>query len=198
MGEQGNCLNPTSPSDAVKRKVGPKRGFVGPNASGKARGNVDRAACPDDQGKTPQHTSIHNTSNLQVTFRATHGDNPKQVAKVVDRGWCRCRTAYGELQSRNLWAMSLSQQRSGQKSWRRTAPRPLPAKLPTGTAHRALGDVETTVNLRLHRGPTGEAHVAHLLRSKLGKRLADWAGFKATRPIWSGVRCGGESWPPRQ
>jgi DNA polymerase-3 subunit epsilon len=55
-------------------------------------------------------------------------------------------------------------------------------QLPTGTAHRALGDVETTVNLLLHRGPTGEAHVAHLLRSKLGKRLADWPGFRANRP----------------
>jgi hypothetical protein len=49
------------------------------------------------------------------------------------------------------------------------------------------------VNLLLNRGPTGEAHVAHLLRSKLGKRLADWPGSKANRPIWSGVRCGGKS-----
>jgi DNA polymerase-3 subunit epsilon len=40
-------------------------------------------------------------------------------------------------------------------------------QLPTGTAHRALGDVETTVNLLLHPGPTGEAHMAHLLRRKL-------------------------------
>ena len=40
-------------------------------------------------------------------------------------------------------------------------------KLPTGTAHRALGDVETTVNLLLRTGPSGEAHVAHLLRRKL-------------------------------
>lgn len=41
-------------------------------------------------------------------------------------------------------------------------------RLNTGTAHRALGDVETTVNLLLHPGPQGEAHVAHLLRRKLG------------------------------
>jgi len=53
------------------------------------------------------------------------------------------------------------------------------------------------VNLLLNRGPTGEAHVAHLLRSKLGKRLADWSGSMANRPIWSGVRCGGESWALR-
>ena len=40
-------------------------------------------------------------------------------------------------------------------------------KLKCGTAHRALGDVETTVNLLLHPGPQGEAHLAHLLRRKL-------------------------------
>lgn len=40
-------------------------------------------------------------------------------------------------------------------------------KLPTGTAHRAMGDVETTVNLLLQAGPKGEAHVAHLMRRKL-------------------------------
>ena len=40
-------------------------------------------------------------------------------------------------------------------------------KLQSGTAHRALGDVETTVNLLLHPGPKGEAHLAHLLRRKL-------------------------------
>ncbi len=41
-------------------------------------------------------------------------------------------------------------------------------KLPTGKAHRALGDVETTVNLLLHVGPNGRPHVAHLLDRKLG------------------------------
>lgn len=143
---------------------------------------MDHAACLDDHRETPPHTLIYNNANLRVTFRATHGDDPNNGTKVVDGGWCRCKTAYGELQSRNLWARSLSQLCTERESWRRTAPSPLPAKLPTGTAHRALGDVETTVNLLLHRGPTGEAHVAHLLRSKLGKRLADWPGFKANRP----------------
>jgi DNA polymerase-3 subunit epsilon len=45
-------------------------------------------------------------------------------------------------------------------------------KLRTGTAHRALGDVETTVNLLLHHGPHGEPHLAHLLRRKLPKARA--------------------------
>jgi len=38
----------------------------------------------------------------------------------------------------------------------------------TGTAHRAMGDVETTVNLILLEDPDGRTHLAHLI----GRRLA--------------------------
>lgn len=41
-----------------------------------------------------------------------------------------------------------------------------------GTAHRALGDVETTVNLILQEGPGGEPHLLHLLSRKLVPRPA--------------------------
>jgi exonuclease I len=37
----------------------------------------------------------------------------------------------------------------------------------TGTAHRALGDVETTVNLILQEDPEGQPHLLHLLTRKL-------------------------------
>jgi DNA polymerase-3 subunit epsilon len=37
----------------------------------------------------------------------------------------------------------------------------------TGTAHRALGDVETTVNLILQEDPLGNPHLLHLLTRKL-------------------------------
>ena len=40
-----------------------------------------------------------------------------------------------------------------------------------GTAHRALGDVETTVGLILRADPEGNAHLLHLIRHKLGARL---------------------------
>ena len=36
-----------------------------------------------------------------------------------------------------------------------------------GTAHRAMGDVETTVNLVLQADPSGNAHLLHLIRRKL-------------------------------
>jgi DNA polymerase-3 subunit epsilon len=39
-----------------------------------------------------------------------------------------------------------------------------------GTAHRALGDVETTVNLILGTDPAGNTHLLHLISSKLGPR----------------------------
>ena len=39
--------------------------------------------------------------------------------------------------------------------------------VPGGTAHRAMGDVETTVNLLLLPDPGGHAHLRHLIRSKL-------------------------------
>jgi len=41
-----------------------------------------------------------------------------------------------------------------------------------GTAHRALGDVETTVNLILQEGPGGRTHLLHLLSRKLVPRPA--------------------------
>ena len=39
--------------------------------------------------------------------------------------------------------------------------------VPAGTAHRAMGDVETTVNLLLLPDAAGNAHLLHLLRRKL-------------------------------
>ena len=45
----------------------------------------------------------------------------------------------------------------------------------TGTAHRAMGDVETTVNLLLLPDPQGNAHLLHLITRKL-------PGAKAARP----------------
>lgn len=44
-------------------------------------------------------------------------------------------------------------------------------RLQQGTAHRALGDVETTVNLLLELGPDGRPHLAILMEKKLGRRL---------------------------
>ena len=41
----------------------------------------------------------------------------------------------------------------------------------TGTAHRALGDVETTVNLLLQPDTQGNAHLLHLLTRKLAARV---------------------------
>jgi DNA polymerase-3 subunit epsilon len=40
----------------------------------------------------------------------------------------------------------------------------------TGTAHRALGDVETTVNLILQADPLGQVHLLHLITRKLAAR----------------------------
>ena len=40
-------------------------------------------------------------------------------------------------------------------------------KILTGTAHRALGDVETTVNLILKTDPQGNTHLLHLITRKL-------------------------------
>jgi DNA polymerase-3 subunit epsilon len=40
-----------------------------------------------------------------------------------------------------------------------------------GTAHRALGDVETTVNLLLRTDPLGNAHLLHLITRKLVPRV---------------------------
>ena len=40
----------------------------------------------------------------------------------------------------------------------------------TGTAHRALGDVETTVNLILQTDSKGNAHLLHLISRKLAAR----------------------------
>ena len=40
-----------------------------------------------------------------------------------------------------------------------------------GTAHRALGDVETTVNLILRTDPLGNAHLLHLITRKLVSRV---------------------------
>ena len=41
----------------------------------------------------------------------------------------------------------------------------------TGTAHRALGDVETTVNLILQTDAQGNAHLLHLITRKLAARI---------------------------
>ena len=49
-------------------------------------------------------------------------------------------------------------------------------RLPRGVAHRAEGDVETTVNLLLHRDPTGQPHLSHLLARKLTAR---WTAARA-------------------
>lgn len=43
--------------------------------------------------------------------------------------------------------------------------------LQKGVAHRALGDVETTVNLLLESTPDGRPHLSILMEKKLGKRL---------------------------
>ena len=43
-------------------------------------------------------------------------------------------------------------------------------KVKRGVAHRALGDVETTVSLLLHPDPGGQPHLSHLMARKLGKR----------------------------
>lgn len=60
--------------------------------------------------------------------------------------------------------------------WRRLHPRLDSTKLqhlattlavPGGTAHRAMGDVETTVNLVLLPDPLGNAHLLHLINRKL-------------------------------
>ena len=40
-----------------------------------------------------------------------------------------------------------------------------------GTAHRALGDVETTVDLILRTDPAGNTHLLHLITRKLAPRL---------------------------
>ncbi len=40
-----------------------------------------------------------------------------------------------------------------------------------GTAHRALGDVETTVNLILRADPAGNTHLLHLITRKLVSRV---------------------------
>ena len=40
-----------------------------------------------------------------------------------------------------------------------------------GTAHRALGDVETTVDLILRTDPQGNAHLLHLIHRKLGAQV---------------------------
>jgi len=40
-----------------------------------------------------------------------------------------------------------------------------------GTAHRALGDVETTVNLILQADAKGNAHLLHLITRKLARRV---------------------------
>ena len=40
----------------------------------------------------------------------------------------------------------------------------------TGTAHRAMGDVETTVNLILQEDPDGRPHLAHLISRRLAPR----------------------------
>jgi len=40
-----------------------------------------------------------------------------------------------------------------------------------GTAHRALGDVETTVNLILRTDPLGNAHLLHLITRKLDSQV---------------------------
>lgn len=53
-------------------------------------------------------------------------------------------------------------------------------RLPTGTAHRAMGDVETTVNLLLREGPNGDPHLALLLHKKLGKKRMAAAGTART------------------
>ena len=39
--------------------------------------------------------------------------------------------------------------------------------MPGGTAHRAMGDVETTVNLLLLPDAAGHAHLRHLILRKL-------------------------------
>lgn len=41
-----------------------------------------------------------------------------------------------------------------------------------GTAHRALGDVETTVNLILQEDPSGRPHLAHLIARRLPARTS--------------------------
>ena len=43
-------------------------------------------------------------------------------------------------------------------------------RVTTGTAHRALGDVETTVNLILQADPRGNPHLLHLISKKLVAR----------------------------
>jgi DNA polymerase-3 subunit epsilon len=40
-----------------------------------------------------------------------------------------------------------------------------------GTAHRAMGDVETTVNLIMREDPLGNAHLLHLITRKLVPRI---------------------------
>jgi DNA polymerase-3 subunit epsilon len=40
-----------------------------------------------------------------------------------------------------------------------------------GTAHRALGDVETTVDLILRTDPAGNTHLLHLITRKLAPRI---------------------------
>ena len=89
----------------------------------------------------------------------------RQVAPDTD-AWlwgCSCRGIPWKAYYPALWSTSLP-----------TLARFL--KLQTGTAHRAMGDVETTVNLLLHPGPRGEAHLAHLMRRKLAKRLVAKSG----------------------
>jgi DNA polymerase-3 subunit epsilon len=44
-------------------------------------------------------------------------------------------------------------------------------EIPAGTAHRALGDVETTVNLLLRADRLGNPHLLHLLSRKLAPRV---------------------------
>lgn len=64
--------------------------------------------------------------------------------------------------------------------WKRLYPRLWSISLPelartlgvrTGQAHRALGDVETTVELLLQADPSGTTHLKHLVAKKLAKRL---------------------------
>ena len=44
-------------------------------------------------------------------------------------------------------------------------------KLYAGTAHRAMGDVETTVNLIMREDSLGNAHLLHLITHKLVPRI---------------------------
>ena len=119
-------------------------------------------------GITDAMVKGHRIDAARVTAMLERADLVVAHNSGFDKGFVRQLVAHADTL---LWGCSCRG-----IPWRRLHPRLESSKLqhlasclaiPTGTAHRAMGDVETTVNLLLLPDAQGNAHLLHLITRKL-------------------------------